>query len=367
MMRSYLVFVLVAMWGCLGSAGEPFSFVVFGDNQCAINSATSGVPQRQALPLIVRDLKPAFVLHTGDVMDHGWEPTAYAKFREYYRPMLDAVPFFPTLGNHDAARNGWANYQAFLREQIRTVNPRVAPRFAKECKVYLDDDPTIYPAKPGDPKGKANRKDIPSGFTKKTYYAFRYRNVYVISLEQGTRWWANTPRPWLERHLKQAKDDKAVDHIVVIMHHPVYSSTMLEQPPNPAKPGSGECTGPVRAYHEPLFQKYGVKLVFSGHAHLYDRFAVPNGDSWTHYMVTGGGGGGLNGGHWQTSVPGTAFTKARVCAYHVVRVEVRDRELEISCLLVQGNAAAPKTKLFERVRISASGEAKSVGKDGPER
>ncbi|MBT7300963.1 MAG: hypothetical protein HN849_15695, partial [Victivallales bacterium] len=75
-MRSYLPFLLVAIWGCLGWAGEPFSFVVFGDNQCAINSATSGVPQRQALPLIVRDLKPTFVLHTGDVMDHGWEPTA---------------------------------------------------------------------------------------------------------------------------------------------------------------------------------------------------------------------------------------------------------------------------------------------------
>jgi predicted MPP superfamily phosphohydrolase len=346
--------ILACGFGLWLAAAEPFSFVVFGDNQCAINSATSGVPQRQALPLVVRDLKPTFILHTGDIMDHGWEPTAYARFREYYRPMLAVAPFFPTLGNHDAARKGWEHYKVFLKEQLLTVNPQVAPDFARECRVFLDDDPTVYPSKPGDPTGTTNRKDIPSGFTKKTYYAFRYRNLYVVSLEQGTRWWTNTPRPWLERHLKQASEDKTVEHIVVIMHHPVYSTTMRETPPNPEKPGSGECTGPVREYYEPLFRKYGVQLVFSGHAHLYDRFVVPNGKSETHYIVTGGGGGPLNGGGRQKDVPGVAFSKARVCDYHVVRVEVDGPQLAVSCILIQGNAQAPSSKVFEQFKIPSS-------------
>ena len=351
-----LPLLLLAALSWTARSAEPFSFVVLGDNQCAINSATSGVPQRQALPLIVRDLKPAFVLHVGDIMDHGWEPTAYPKFREYYAAMLDSAPFFPTLGNHDAARDGWSNYLTFLREQLRTVNPRVAPAFAQECTVFLEDDPTVYPSKPGDPNGAANRTDIPSGFTKKTYYAFRYRNVYVLSLEQGTRWWTNTPRPWLERNLKQARADRTVDHIVVIMHHPMYSSTMLENPPDPARPGSGECTGPVRAYYEPLFRQYGVRLVFSGHAHVYDRFAVPNGDSQIHYIVTGGAGGPLGKPNWRKDTPGAAFTQARTADYHVVRVEVDGPGLELSCILVQGDATQPRSKQFERVRLSSAKE-----------
>lgn len=346
-----MIGVLVVGWLVAGAA-EPFSFVVFGDNQCAVESATSGVPERQAVPLIIRDLKPTFVLHTGDIMDHAWEPTAYAKFREFYQPMLAAAPFFPTLGNHDAARAGSSNYLAFLKEQLTEVNPRVAPDFVRECQVFFADDPTVYPSKPGDTEGTANRQDIPSGFTKKTYYAFRYRNLYVISLEQGTRWWTNTPRPWLERHLRQAHEDRTIDHIVVIMHHPVYSSTMPENPPDPAKPGAGECTGPVRAYHEPLFQQYGVKLVFSGHAHLYDRFAVPNGEGATNYIVTGGGGGPLYRGGYRTDGPGAAFSQAQFKGYHVVRVQVDGPELRASCLRIEGDAANPKSTVVEEFRLS---------------
>lgn len=349
--------ILLVVACLVGRAAEPFSFVVFGDNQCAITSPTSGVPERQALPLIVRDLRPTFVLHTGDIMDHGWEPTAYAKFREFYQPMLEVAPFFPTLGNHDAAKIGWSNYLAFLKEQLTEVNPRVAPGFARECQVFFADDPTVYPSKPGDTEGAANRRDIPSGFTKKTYYAFRYRNVYVISLEQGTRWWTNTPRPWLERHLKQAHEDQTIEHVVVIMHHPIYSSIMNENPPDPAKPGSGECTGPVRAYYEPLFREYGVQLVFSGHAHLYDRFAVPNGDDTIHYIVTGGGGGPLYRGGYRTDTPGAAFTQARLNGYHVVQVEVDGPDLHISCLQIEGDATNPRSSLFEEFRIGPSAKA----------
>ncbi len=348
-------------------ASSPFSFVVFGDNQFATDSRTSGVPERMALPRVVLDLAPDLLLHTGDLMDHGRDAEAYERFRLYYEDMLDSIPFFPTMGNHDAGYAGIANYKKYLEEQLFGQNRRVVGEGYEDAfRIAYEDERADYPGSFGDPARKQYMPDVPSGVSFETFYAFRYRNVYFLSLEQGTRWWANTPRSWLERRLREAREDPSVDHIVVFLHHPMYSTTMREEPPDPKQPGNGECIAPVRRHYEELFRTYDVTLVFSGHAHLYDRFYVPDDDHPTrrdppprvypndggaiHYIVTGGGGGPLNRGNWCKERSYRFFQK-RACTYHVIRVQVDGRRLEVSVHAVKGSAEAHASTEIDRFVI----------------
>ena len=341
-----------------------FSFVVFGDNQFATSSCTSGVPERLAIPEAVKALKPALVLHTGDLMDHGYDSGAYAKFASCYKSMLARHPFFPTMGNHDAGYTGIKNYKKFLEQRLFTANARAwGAGYKGAFKVAYNDDPTPY----SQSFSKPSHKDrVPSGVSFKTFYALKHKNAYFISFEQGTRWWANTPKPWVEKHLKLARADKSIRHIFVTMHHPMYSTTMNESPPNPKKPSSGECIQPVRKHYEALFRKYDVTMVFAGHAHLYDHFYVPDDNHQTrkspppnsyphdgkavHYVVTGGGGGGLNKCNWKKQ-HSYKFFQHRGCMHHVTRVVVNGGRLDVSIVKVKGSASSHTTSVFDSFTI----------------
>jgi hypothetical protein len=66
---------------------------------------------------------------------------------------------------------------------------------------------------------------------------------------------------WLERTLAEARRDPGVDMIVVFMHQCAMSTS---------KPGNGSDLGIRRAWL-PLFDRYEVDLVLSGHEHDYER------------------------------------------------------------------------------------------------
>jgi hypothetical protein len=205
---------------------------------------------------------------------------------------------------------------------------------------------------------------VPSGFSFKTFYAFKFKNSYFLSFEQGTRWWSDTPKSWVEKHLKAAQADPEIKNVFVYMHHPMYSSTMADT-------GTGEAYGPVRGYYQALFRKYDVTMVFSGHAHVYDRFYVPDDDSpsrstpskktfphdgkGVHYIVTGGGGGPLPNGC--NPPPGEAkdvsydFGQARGCGYHVTHVTVKDSKLDVEIVGIDGAESAYTTKIWDSFSV----------------
>ena len=66
---------------------------------------------------------------------------------------------------------------------------------------------------------------------------------------------------WLETTLKEARRDRSVDMIVVFMHQCAMSTSV---------PGNGSDLG-IRQAWLPLFDKYEVDLVLSGHEHDYER------------------------------------------------------------------------------------------------
>lgn len=338
----------------------PFSFVVFGDNQFATESCTSGVSERLAIPEVIRELAPEFVLHVGDLMDHGYDAGAYDAFVGCYAGMLGELPLFPTLGNHDAGSGGVWNYKAYLEGQLFTRNATVWPGdYATDFTIAYEDDPNEYST---DFDAPTHRDIVPSGVSFETFYAFRFRNAYFVSMELGTRYWSNTPKTWLDRHLAAAQADPTIDHTFVILHHPIYSTTMADT-------ATGECTGPVRDHYAAYFHDRDARMVFSGHAHVYDRFWVPDdghrtadappsaypaGADAVHYVVTGGGGGPLPGCSplgGADGVVGWQYSQARGCGYHVTLVEVDGERLTVRVIGVVGTAADHTTAEWDRFTI----------------
>lgn len=118
------------------------------------------------------------------------------------------------------------------------------------------------------------------------YYTFAKRNVRFFALD--------TNRPdreqldWIKQVLRSSTDDWKICYF----HHPLYSNA--------------EAHGPsleLRVMLEPLFVRYGVDVVFSGHDHVYERLKPQKG---VHYFVVGAG-GQLNTGIQPSDATAAAF------------------------------------------------------------
>ena len=102
------------------------------------------------------------------------------------------------------------------------------------------------------------------------YYTFARHNVRFFLLDSNV---LDPPQlAWIDDALKNARDDWKI----CFLHHPPYSDGKTH----------GSQMG-VRAALEPMFVKYGVNVVFTGHEHIYERITPQKGISW---FVTGGGG-----------------------------------------------------------------------------
>jgi len=104
----------------------------------------------------------------------------------------------------------------------------------------------------------------------KEYYRFKKGNVAFYSL--NSNYMEKKQVEWLESEL--AKDTS--EWKVCFFHHPPYSSAK--------KHGSD---GQLREVVEPIFLKYGVDVVLTGHDHVYERIKPQKG---IYYFVSGAGG-----------------------------------------------------------------------------
>jgi len=104
----------------------------------------------------------------------------------------------------------------------------------------------------------------------KEYYRFKKGNVAFYSL--NSNYMDKRQVKWLEDEL--TKDTS--DWKICFFHHPPYSSAM--------KHGSDN---QLREVVEPIFLKYGVNVVLTGHDHVYERIKPQKG---IYYFVSGAGG-----------------------------------------------------------------------------
>ncbi len=115
----------------------------------------------------------------------------------------------------------------------------------------------------------------------RNYKSFNMKGdrYYTFSPKRGVRFFSldsnyidKTQLQWIEKELANSGSDWKI----VFFHHPPYSS--------------GETHGSsmsIRAVLEPLFVKYNVSVVLSGHEHFYERVKPQKG---IQYFISGAGG-----------------------------------------------------------------------------
>ena len=227
-----------------------FRFTSFGDQ--ATPEAGNGLASPWAAynPPQVEAMRPLFHLLNGDLCYANISPNRPKTWRDFFIENEVSTryrPWMPAAGNHEnEVGNGPLGWRAY---QTQFSLPD-----------HGESDPTL----------------------RGMWYAFKAGGVQVISLNNDdvclqdggdnyVRGYSdNAQQRWLERTLQQARDDLDTDWIVVVMHQVAMSS---------AHNFNGADLG-IRQTWLPLFDKYAVDLVLTGHEHHFERtLAVRGTDS----------------------------------------------------------------------------------------
>jgi hypothetical protein len=144
-------------------------------------------------------------------------------------------------------------------------------------------------------------------------YGVGYGNTFLIALDSNI---ASDPMQlaWITDQLEHL-DRSRFEHIIVFFHHPTFSSG----------PHGGDIVEPatnaLRTLYLPLFRRHHVRMLITGHDHLFDHWVERYDDNGIAYrrddIVTGGGGAPLYG--YDSEPDLTAYLAAGAAAK--VRVE----------------------------------------------
>ncbi len=289
-------------------ADVPVTFVVIGDTRSGTDA------HRRVIERMSQEV-PDFVLGTGDMVDEGHRQDQWQQFFDVENPMLRDNVFFPALGNHDRQGRG-----------------RTADTYRSYFSVPENGDET------------------------ERYYAFTHASSRFLVLDSNEYSFALTDQTsWIERELIASRQDPAIRHIFCVMHHPPFSISLHG--------GNRD----LRERWTPLFEKYNVTAVFSGHDHVYER-AEHNG---IRYFVTGGGGAPLYARRPRPDPVDAAATKKYERTYHYLRVSLTGNRVEITGVRpdgttietttwTEGPEPKPATQASPPVRIPLAGAPAAI-------
>ncbi len=185
-------------------------------------------------------------------------------------------------------------------------------KFERPYKALLDLKIPFY-ASLGNHDDPNQRFYKPFNMDGKRFYTFEKEGVRFFALDSN--YMDQAQRDWVERELSTSKNTWKI----AFFHHPLYSS--------------GERHGSeadLRALLEPLFLKYGVSVVFSGHEHFYERLKPQSGITY----FTSGGAAKLREGNIRT---GSAMTaKGFDTDRSYMLVEIADKTMHFQALSRKG-------------------------------
>lgn len=179
-------------------------------------------------------------------------------------------------------------------------------KFELPYKALLDDKVDFY-ASLGNHDDPNQTKYTPFHMGGKQYYTFKKGNVRFFALDSN--YMDPVQVAWLENELKNSGSDWKIP----FFHHPLYASGMHGSQLD------------LRAIVEPLFIKYSVDVVFSGHEHFYQRIKPQKG---IHYFVSGAA-GKLRRGDLK---PADFMAYGNDREYSFMLIEVTDKELYFQCV-----------------------------------
>ena len=205
---------------------SPFSFAAYGDNK-------AGPFNYRRVAKLISSKDPNFVFHNGDFVQRGnvyrqWEKLFFNPARE----MINHIPLFGAIGNHEDNSPNYYNYFSF----------------------------------PGNER----------------WYSFDFGNSHFIILdtEESLIQEGSDEIKWLINDL----ENRTATWTFVGSHHPPFTA-------------GGNYYRKSRLVRKnllhPIFEKYGVDVVFSGHDHNYERsepIVGKDGENPVTYIVCGNGG-----------------------------------------------------------------------------
>ena len=144
-----------------------------------------------------------------------------------------------------------------------------ARKFEAPYKPLLDAGVKFY-ASLGNHDNPDERLYKPFNMGGERYYTFKKQDVTFFVLD--STYMDPVQLAWVEKELRNSNSPWKICYF----HHPLYSNGKFH--------GSDL---DLRTRLAPLFQKYGVNVVFSGHDHVYERFKPQNG---IYYFVLGSSG-----------------------------------------------------------------------------
>ena len=159
-------------------------------------------------------------------------------------------------------------------------------KFERPYKPLLDAGVRFYAAL-GNHDNERNRFYRPFNMGGERYYTFAVRNVRFFVLDSDSL--DPKQREWIETVLAASTDDWKICYF----HHPLYSDG-----------GRHGSQVDLRVVLEPLFVKYDVNVVFSGHDHVYERIKPQKGIT---YFVAGSAGQLRRGDLHRSDLTAAAF------------------------------------------------------------
>jgi hypothetical protein len=136
-----------------------------------------------------------------------------------------------------------------------------AKKFEQPYKALLDGGVKFYAAL-GNHDDPNQRFYKPFNMNGERYYTFKAPNSSVRFFALDSNYMDNKQLQWLEKELAASGSDWKIAYF----HHPLYSSGSTH--------GSADV---LRMQIEPMFVKYGVTVVFTGHEHFYERIKPQQG------------------------------------------------------------------------------------------
>ena len=249
--------------------------VVHPEHTKVVDRMIASARELAATPFPVR-----FVLQSGDAVLRGQNA---AMWNVSFSPIIERltrganIPYFFSVGNHDVG-----------------TNPPGDPGRAIGLHNTLTAMSRIIPA-----EGSPRRL---SGYPT---YAFGYGNTFVIAFDSNIASDA-IQFSWVADQLDHL-DRARYHHVIAFFHHPPYSSGPHGGGSADPVPGTGRKAPDrteaqsiaIRSMYMPLFRKHHVRLLVTGHDHLYDHWVERYDSNGTPYridtLVTGGGGAPLYG------------------------------------------------------------------------
>jgi 3',5'-cyclic AMP phosphodiesterase CpdA len=250
-----------------------FSFISYGDTRGRHDGVDVQAEHTLVIESMLATIKRAaaaadpirFVVQSGDAVQNG---TFGKQWTVSYVPVINRLtqegdlPYFLSVGNHDVGSSPDLN----------------DPRRVDGLRNYLAANARLIP---GD--GSPRRL---SGYPT---YAFGYGNTFFIAFDSDIAD-DDTQLAWVKSQLQQL-DRKRYVNVALFFHHPPFSSG-----PHGGARVEREAAS-IRAKWMPLFRQYHVRLLLTGHEHLFEhwveRYTDASGPHRIDEIVSGGGGAPL--------------------------------------------------------------------------